>query len=115
MEAVAAGAAASLAGLLLGVGSPGGDGGDSVAAGGADGKAAATVGAGRAAGEGGSEQEQRLCCNALEALCHLQQGRAAVVEKAGLHAVAAALAAVPEAAAAVLKASGCGIGCFHAL
>ncbi|KIZ05125.1 radial spoke protein 8 [Monoraphidium neglectum] len=98
-EAVAAGAAAAVVALLLGVS------GSEGPTNGCGGGSSAQAGGGSGGSDGaGSDLQQQLCCNALEALCHLRQGRAAVVEKAGLHALTAALGSVPDAASAALKA-----------
>jgi hypothetical protein len=97
-EAVAAGAAAAVVALLLGVS------GSEGPTNGCGGGSSAQAGGGSGGSDGaGSDLQQQLCCNALEALCHLRQGRAAVVEKAGLHALTAALGSVPDAASAALK------------
>lgn len=82
VEAISAGAAAVLVAPLLGLGST------------ADSSITSSTAA---------TLQQQLCCNALEALSQLQQGRAAIVATAGLHALTSALTSVPAAAAAALK------------
>jgi len=81
IEAVAAAAPAALIGALLGVSNDD-----------------------AASSNSQTLQQQTLCCNALKAIAHLKQGRVAIVDNAGVQALTSALATVPAAAAAALKA-----------
>ncbi len=94
VEAIAAGAPAALVAALLGL--SGGEADESSAASTAEAEASQQQQQQR-------DRRQTLCCNTLEALAQLRQGRAAVRNSAGIQALTSALATVPAAAAAALK------------
>jgi hypothetical protein len=104
LEAIAAGAPAALVAVLLGL--------PAAAAAGGSGDGNNAMEGQVSSDETVLAKQQRLCCNALEALAHLHQGRTAIVVTAGLPALTAALATVPAAAASALKACGIGLSTF---